>query len=252
MLWLIRRFLKAGIMEDGIFSNNEIGTQQGGNLSPLLANIYLHYVLDLWFEKQFKTINNNYMQLIRYCDDFIVLFASRKDAERFVTELPIRLQKFGLEISPTKTRMLKFSKQEFERCNKLGIKSETFNFLGFTHYFHKSRRGFTLIGHKTNKDNLKRKLSNMKEYLRKVRNIIPLKDWMPIIKLKLTGHYNYFGVSGNMRCLKQYYNQTVSLLFKWLNRRSQRKSMNWDKFMSYLQIFPLPQPRITVNLYTLW
>ena len=251
MLWLIRQFLKAGIMENGIYRNNELGTQQGGNLSPLLANIYLHYVLDLWFEKEFKSTSQNYMQQIRYSDDFIVLFASQKDAERFVIELKSRLSKFGLEVAPDKTRIIKFGKWEYERCNKLGIKSQTFNFLGFTHYFHKSRNGKTIAGHKTSKDNLRRKLLQMKEWIRNRRNLLPLKDWMPAIKSKLTGHYNYFGVSGNARCLQQYYRQTTSLIFKWLNRRSQRKSMNWSQFTNYLQMYPLPQPRIMVNFYTL-
>lgn len=250
MLWLIRRFLKAGIMDNGVYSNNDTGTQQGGNLSPLLANVYLHYVLDLWLEKRFKSTTTHYVEQIRYCDDFIVLFQSEKDAHRFLSELKIRLAKFNLEVAPDKTRVLQFSKQEFARNNKRGIKSNTFNFLGFTHYFHKSRKGFTIVGHKTSKENLKRKLLEMKEWIRSMRNLAALKDWMPTISAKLVGHYNYFGVSGNSRCLQQYYRRTLKLLFKWLNRRSQKKSMNWDQFNNYLQVYPLPQPRIKVNLYS--
>ncbi len=251
MLWLIRSFLKAGVMEDGVFYDSDRGASQGSCLSPLLANIYLHYVLDLWVEKCFKQSTINYVELIRYCDDFVVLFQSEKDAHRFLEDLKERFAKFNLEVSPTKTRVFKFSKQEFARNSKNGVKSNTFDFLGFTHYFHKSRKGFTIFGHKTSKGRLRDKLQKMKEYLRKVRNLLRLKDWIPIIKAKLTGHYNYYGVSGNYRCLRQFYNRTISLLFKWLNRRSQKKSMNWDQYMNYLQIFPLPQPRIVVTLYKL-
>ena len=252
MVWLVRRFLKAGIMENNAFSASDLGTPQGGNLSPLLANVYLHYVLDLWFEKKFKASTRNYVELIRYCDDFVVLFQSENDAKRFLAELSVRLAKFKLEIAPNKTRMLRFSQQGFVRNNRKGIKSESFNFLGFTHYFCKSRKGFPIVGHKTNKERLRDKLLKMKEYLRSARNLYSLREWMPIIRAKLTGHYNYFGVSGNYRCLRQFYNKTIVMVFKWLNRRSQKKSMNWMQFIHYLQIFPLPQPRIMVNLYKLW
>jgi RNA-directed DNA polymerase len=250
-LWVIRRILKAGVMEEGRKNESEQGTPQGGIVSPLLANIYLHYVLDLWFERKFKKGSQNFMQLIRYCDDFVVAFESRKDAEQFLTELHARLAKFGLEVAPEKTRLLEFGKRSWKRHQKAGTKGETFSFLGFTHYMTASRAGFCVPGHKTSKENLRRKLRDMKEWLKNVRSAARLSEWRPILNSKLVGHYNYFGVSGNMRCLQQFFRQTQQLLFKWLNRRSQKKSFNRTEFYDYLQRNPLPQPRIRHRLFVL-
>jgi group II intron reverse transcriptase/maturase len=248
-LWLIRRFLKAGVMENGAYTESNSGSPQGGVISPLLANIYLHYVLDLWFEKQYKKTSRNYMELIRYCDDFVVLFESQNDAKRFLDELRARLAKFGLEVAEDKTRILEFGRNAYTRSKRTGNKVSSFNFLGFTHYCKDSRNGKFIMGHKTGKDNLRRKLSDMKSYIKSVMNMLPLGMWIDTIKRKLSGHYNYFGISGNFHCLKQYYNQTVSIMFKLLNRRSQRRSFNFVGFMEYLQTNPLPQPKIKVNLY---
>jgi hypothetical protein len=238
-------------MDNGIYSDSIKGSPQGGVISPLLANIYLHYVLDLWFEKKYKTTSRSYMELIRYCDDFVVLFESQNDAKRFLEELRERLAKFGLEVAEDKTRMLEFGRNAYLRSKRSGTKVESFNFLGFTHYCKSSRLGKFIIGHKTSKDNLRRKLSEIKSYVKTVMHVLPLGMWIETIKRKLSGHYNYFGVSGNYRCLKQYYNQVISIMFKCLNRRSQRKSFNFANFMAYLERNPLPQPRIKVNLYTL-
>ena len=247
-LWLIKQFLKAGVMENGVYAHSDQGSPQGGIISPLLANIYLHYVLDLWFEKKYKTSSGNYMELIRYCDDFVVLFESQKDAKRFLEELRERLAKFGLEVAEDKTRLLEFGRNAYNRSQRTGIKADSFNFLGFTHYCKSSRNGKFIMGHKTSKDNLKRKLCELKNYVKAMRTV-PLGMWMPTLKRKLSGHYNYFGISGNYRCIYQYYKQVISITFKWLNRRSQRKSFNWLEFRNYLQGNPLPPPRIMVNLY---
>lgn len=251
-LWIIRRLLKAGIMEDGKLMNNEKGTPQGGVASPLLANIYLHYVLDLWFEKKFRSRTRNYMRLIRYCDDFVVLFAARKDAGRFLVELKERLAKFKLSIAEDKTRLIEFGKRAYERHQRNGTKASTFSFLGFTHYFGRSRKGKIVAGHKTAKENLRRKLRLAKDWLRKMRVKASLKDVMHLLKAKLLGHYNYFGISGNYRCIKQFYDRVLFLVFKWMNRRSERKSMDWPTFVNRLRFNPLPAPRITVNFYTPW
>lgn len=248
-LWLIRRFLKAGVMENGAYTESNSGSPQGGVISPLLANIYLHYVLDLWFEKQYKKTSRNYMELIRYCDDFVVLCESQNDAKRFLDELRTRLAKFGLEVADDKTRILEFGRNAYTRSKRTGNKVSSFNFLGFTHYCKDSRNSKFIMGHKTSKDNLRRKLSDIKCYIKSVMNMLPLGMWIDTIKRKLSGHYNYFGISGNFYCLKQYYNQTVSTMFKLLNRRSQRRSFNFVDFMEYLQTNPLPQPKIKVNLY---
>jgi group II intron reverse transcriptase/maturase len=251
LLWLVRRILKAGIIDNGQHYANDRGAMQGGNLSPLLANIYLHYVLDLWFEKKFKPQAKSYMQLIKYCDDFVVCCESEQDAKEFLKALEERFNQFGLELSIDKTKIVKFGKRVWQQCKNGGRKLLTFNFLGFKHYCATSRRGYFMMGHKTAKENLCRKLKETKEWIRKVRNLLPLKNWWPMLKAKLTGHYSYFGISGNHRCLRQFYYQVIKLVFKWINRRSQRKSMTWEMFQNYLQWNPLPTPRIYHSLYTL-
>jgi len=244
LLWLVRKFLKAGVIEDGKQLATEVGTPQGGVISPLLANIYLHYVLDLWFKKEIKSQAKGHMDLIRYCDDFVVCCESEKDAKNFLELLHLRLNKFGLQVSEEKTKVFKFGRQVWKQAQRSKEKVETFNFLGFTHYCGKSRRGYFIMGHKTSKENLCRKLKETKEWLKKIRNKLRLKEWWPVLKSKLTGHYNYFGVSGNYRCLQQFYSQIFSMVFKWINRRSQKKSMSFDQYQNYLQWNPLPIPRI--------
>lgn len=249
LLWLIRRFLKAGVVEDGKHLATEVGTTQGGVISPLLANIYLHYVLDLWFKKEIKSQAKGHMELIRYCDDFVVCCESEKDAKNFLEMLHTRLEKFGLQVSENKTKVLKFGRQVWKQAQRSKEKVETFTFLGFTHYCGKSRQGYFVIGHKTSKENLSRKLKETKEWLKKIRNKLRLKDWWPVLKSKLIGHYNYFGVSGNYRCLTKFYQSVFWMLFKWINRRSHKKSMNVEQYQNYLQWNPLPTPRICHAMY---
>lgn len=250
ILWLVRRFLKAGIMEEDKLIPSTVGTPQGGVVSPLLANIYLHYVLDLWFEKRIVPKSKGHIELIRYCDDFVVCCESEHDAEEFLESLKHRLSQFGLEVAEDKTKVLKFGRRIWQLAQKRKGKTESFSFLGFTHYCTKSRRGKFIMGHKTSKENLSRKLKDTKVWLKKVRNQRRLKDWWPILKAKLTGHYNYFGVSGNFRCLRQFYQSIIWMVFKWINRRSQKKSMTLAQFKKYLEYNPLPTPRICYALYT--
>ena len=234
LILLINRFLRAGYVEEGRYIDTTVEAPQGGVISPLLANIYLHYVLDLWFEKKVKPVSKGYVGLIRYCDDFVVCCESEKDAKEFLLKLQTRLGKFGLEISKDKTKVLRFGRQVWKQAQKHKRKVETFNFLGFTHYCGKSRLGYFVVGHKTSKENICRKLKETKEWIKKIRSKLKLKEWWPTLKSKLTRHYNYFGVSGNYRCLKQFYNQIVSMVFKWTNRRSQKKSMSFEIYCSYL------------------
>ena len=249
LLWLVRRFLKAGVVEDGKQLATDVGTPQGGVISPLLANIYLHYVLDLWFKKEIKSQAKGHMELIRYCDDFVVCCESEKDAKNFLELLHTRLEKFGLQVSENKTKVLKFGRQVWKQAQRSKEKVETFTFLGFTHYCGKSRQGYFVIGHKTSKENLSRKIKETKEWLKKIRNKLRLKDWWPVLKSKLIGHYNYFGVSGNYRCLTKFYQSVFWMLFKWINRRSHKKSMNVEQYQNYLQWNPLPTPRICHAMY---
>jgi RNA-directed DNA polymerase len=249
LLWLVRRFLKSGIIEEGQHQASNCGTPQGGNLSPLLSNIYLHYVLDLWFEKRFKPKSKGYVELIRYCDDFVVCCESKQDAEDFLKFLKQRFAKFSLELSEDKTQMIRFGRSAWKLSKRNNTKVSTFNFLGFTHYCATSRRGKFIMGHKTSKENLRRKLAETNEWLRKIRSMLILKDWWPTIKAKLIGHYNYFGISGNYRSIRKFYNQVKSIIFKWINRRSQKKSMSYDVYLNYLQFNPLPEPKICYSLY---
>jgi RNA-directed DNA polymerase len=249
LLWLVRRFLKSGIIEEGQYQASNQGTPQGGNLSPLLSNIYLHYVLDLWFEKKFKAKSKGYVELIRYCDDFVVCCESKQDAEDFLNLLKQRFAKFSLELSEDKTQMIRFGRNAWKLSKRNNAKASTFNFLGFTHYCATSRRGKFIMGHKTSKENLRSKLVGINAWLKKIRSMLLLKDWWPILKAKLTGHYNYFGISGNYRSIKKFYEHVKSIIFKWINRRSQKKSMSFDVYLNYLQFNPLPEPKICYSLY---
>ncbi len=191
-------------------------------------------MLDLWFEKKFKLRSKGYMELVRYADDHLICCEREKDARELLESLKQRLGKFGLEISEDKTRIVKFGKKEWQQGIREKRKTESFNFLGFTHYGTRSRKGRVMVGHKTSKENLSRKLKEIKEWVKKIRNKVHLKDWWSILKAKLTGHYNYFGVSGNYRWLNKFFWRVIKLAYKWINRRSQKKSMNSKQFIHYL------------------
>ncbi|NSX83908.1 group II intron reverse transcriptase/maturase, partial [Wolbachia endosymbiont of Atemnus politus] len=248
LLWLVKQCLKAGVMEAGHYKTTTQGAPQGGIVSPVLANVYLHYVLDLWFEKKVKPKSKWYMELVRYADDLVVCCESEEDAKEFLESLKQRLAKFGLEVSENKTRIVKFGKKECYQAKREKKKTESFNFLGFTHYSAKSRKGRLIMGHKTSKVSLARKLKEIKEWLKTIRNHTCLKDWWQILKAKLRGHYNYFGISGNYQWLSKFEQAVKKLTFKWINRRSQKKSMNWEQFEHYTQVNPLPKPKICFSL----
>jgi RNA-directed DNA polymerase len=250
-LLLVRKFLKAGIIENGDIHKSVQGTPQGGVTSPVLSNIYLHYVLDIWFERKFKSEAKGYAELIRYADDFVACCESKKDADEFLVQLEARLSKFKLGISKEKTSIIKFGRNAWKSHQNGGERVATFTFLGFTHFCTKSRRGKFIMGHKTSKQKLSRAQKEINLWLKKVRNMFLLKDWWKVLKAKLIGHYNYFGISGNMHCLRQFYKNVWWMVFKWINRRSQKKSMNLSKYSRYLDWNPLPQPRISYDMYTL-
>ncbi|WP_341808185.1 hypothetical protein [Wolbachia endosymbiont (group E) of Neria commutata] len=155
-----------------------------------------------------------------------------------------------MEISENKTRIVKFGKKEWQQAIREKRKTESFNFLGFTHYCGRSRNGRLMMKQKTSKISLARKIKEIKEWLKAIRNLICLKDWWQILKAKLRGHYNYFGISGNYRWLNKFNWAVMKLAFKWINRRSQKKSMSWEQFEHYTQVNPLPKPKINFSLYT--
>ena len=250
ILRLIGRFLRAGVMEDGKYYQVDRGTPQGGILSPLLANIYLHYCLDLWFEKKVKKKLKGYARFIRYADDFVVCFQKEEEAEEFGRVLRQRLSKFGLTASEEKSRIISFGRYPYYTAWEEGKRLETFDFLGFTHYGTQTRKRYFKLGRKTSRTRYRQKLKETNRWLKDVRNMIKREDWWKVLRLKLIGHYRYYGVSGNMRDLKAFYNQTVKLAYKWINRRSQKKSYNITQFYKMLEYKPLPKPKIYHRNYT--
>ena len=247
-LRIIDRFLKAGVMEDGRFSASEQGTPQGGLVSPALANIYLHYVLDVWFEKRFAKSCRGRAYLVRYADDFVACFHLEEDAKRFMVELNHRLAEFDLEAEPTKTRLLRFGDQARAQCKREGLRRpQTFNFLGFTHFIGRTRSGRFVVSRKTQGERIRKKLTALNVRLAALRTHGG-KAMVTYVRRHLQGHIQYFGVSGNSRSLRRYGCQAGRLLFKWLNRRSQRRSVAWDLFNQVVAPH-LPRPRIIHNLY---
>ena len=250
---LIRRFLKAGIMEEGRLSKTAEGTPQGGIVSPLLANIYLHYVLDLWFERRVKIHIKGFAQIVRFADDFVIGVQHKWEADRILKDLAERLKQFGLELSPEKTRIIEFGRFACENVKRTGSKRpETFDFLGFTHYCSKTKDGRYMVRLKTARKRVNRAFIEMNQWLKSVRNLVKLENIWKTLALKMQGHYNYYGVSGNFESIKGFYGKTLKLTFKWLNRRSQKKSWNMESFGKYLKTYPLPEPKLTYAIYNTW
>lgn len=246
LIRLIVRFLKSGIMEECKYWKTEKGTPQGGVISPILSNIYLHYVLDLWIEKKVKKECKGKVEMIRYADDFIICVENKEEAYRILEALGERLNKFGLTLSGEKTRIVRFGRTAAKE-----EKPNTFDFLGFTHFNDKTRKGSYKVGRKTSKKKFRMKMKGMNEWLREVRcRLSPGEIWK-VMKSKLIGHYRYYGVSGNYRMIANYQYNVIRKLFYWLNRRSQRRNIDWASFRKYLERYPLPKPKIYVNLYTL-
>jgi group II intron reverse transcriptase/maturase len=247
-LRIITRFLKAGVLEDGVFSASEEGTPQGGLVSPVLSNIYLHYVLDLWFEKRFKRSCGGEAHLVRYADDFIACFEDEADAKRFIEALKERLAAFDLEVEPTKTAVLRFGSKAEQECHRDGLRRpKTFNFLGLTHFVSHSRKGNFAVGRKTERKRFSQKLKRLNEALRRLR-LDGGKAMMTYVQQHLRGHIQYYGVSGNNRSVRRYYYAACRLLFKWLNRRSQCRSIIWERYGVIVRHW-MPRVRIVHNLY---
>ncbi len=250
VLRYVKRFLKAGILEEGIFVETEEGTPQGGVISPVLANIYLHYSLDLWLTRSFVRTSEGRVRLIRYADDFVVCFQCKSDATRFRSELDGRLGKFGLEVAPEKTKILEFGPFAASKAKARGEKPETFDFLGLTHFCSRTRNGRRFrMKRVTARKKFRAKLREFKEWLKKNRTL-PTPELMKTAASKLRGHIAYYGVTDNSRGINRFAYEVRQLLFKWLNRRGKRRYMSWEKFEKLLKKYPLPVPRIMVNLLT--
>ncbi len=249
ILRYIKRFLKAGIHEDGYHRASEKGVPQGGVISPLLSNIYLHYTLDLWFTRNYLNSCDGKARLIRYADDFVVCFQREAEAKRFRIELEERLNRFGLEVAPEKTQRIEFGPFAQSQAKARGEKAKTFDFLGFTHYCGRTRNGRRFrMKRKTISKRLSAKLKSYKEWLKKNRTL-PTPEILRTTARKLRGHYGYYGVTDNSKGINAYYYLVRGILYKWLNRRGKKGCYSWEKFAKLMARYPLPTPRILVNLF---
>jgi RNA-directed DNA polymerase len=240
---LIVRFLKAGVMQEGVLLPTQEGTPQGGIISPLLANIYLHYVLDVWFDQVIRKRCPKGAYLVRYADDFVCCFHSLQEAQQFYQDLVQRLKEFNLELAEEKSRVIPFGKDSLSKPER-----PTFDFLGFTHYVGQSKKGHFRIKRKTARSKFSASLRRCKGWLKANRNQ-EMKVVMAKLAIKLLGYYRYYGITDNTKSLVNFRIEVGKLLFKWMNRRSQRKSFDWEKFNLFLKCYSLPNPKIYVHIY---
>jgi RNA-directed DNA polymerase len=243
---LIGKWLKAGVMEDGNLSYPDDGSPQGGVISPILANVYLHYVLDEWFAQEVQPRLQGKAYLIRYADDFVILFTHEADARRVTEVLPKRFGKYGLTLHPEKTRLVPFhcpSPKSDGSEDETGRTTGTFDLLGFTHYWGKTRRGGWAVKRKTASNRLSRAVRSIAQWCRKSRHL-PIREQHIQLSRKVRGHYAYYGITGNAHALSQFLCAVHRAWRNWLNRRSRQRTMIWEKFNRLLACYPLPPPRI--------
>lgn len=243
LLRLIDKWLKAGVLEEGELTRPEAGSPQGGVISPLLANVYLHYVLDEWFEQQVKSCLKGRAFLVRYADDLVMGFACEADARRVLGVLPKRLGKYGLTIHPDKTRLVRFDRPDRVPSAGSGSASqpESFDFLGFTHFWSRSRKGSWVVKRKTADNRFRRAVRRIAEWCRFNRHLSMWEQYEALAR-KLRGHYQYYGVIGNKSSLQRFYYEVVCLWRKWLSRRKRRGQCSWARFLGLLRVFVLPWP----------
>jgi len=246
MMRLIGKCLRVGVLDGEELSTPEAGTAQGSVLSPLLGNIYLHYVLDLWFERDVKPRLRGRATLIRYCDDFIIGFEREDDAKRVFEVLGKRFEPYGLKLHPEKTRLVPFRPPPRGQSGSKG--TGTFDFLGFMFHWGLTRKGRWMMKCKTRRASLRRAIVSVYDWCRRYRHL-PVRDQHAALCRRLQGHFNYFGVNGNSRSLQLVAYKAKRSWFKWLCRRSHRKRLNWERFTDLLDQFPLPWPRITVQIW---
>ena len=244
LLRLVVRYLKAGVMDEGTYYRTDVGTPQGGVLSPILANIYLHYILDLWFERRIRKNLKGYAKLVRFADDYIVCFQNQLEAKEFGNELRKRYRKFGLKVNESKSRIIEFGRYAWKRAKSTGKKVAVFDFLVFTYYCGESGKGNFLLGRKTSGKRLRRKLAEINIWMKRVRSTVKLEEWWKVLRQKLIGHNRYYGISGNIHRLGKFNKRVSKLAFKWINRRSQKKSYTLKQYFQFVKYNPLPKPKI--------
>lgn len=242
----IGKWLNAGVMEEGKWSSSDTGTPQGGVISPLLSNVFLHYVLDEWFEQEIKPRMKGRCFFSRFADDFVIGFELESDARRVMDVLPKRFNRFGLTIHPTKTKLIEFGRPDRKQTSGKG--KGTFDFLGFTHYWARSKRGYWVIKRKTKAKKLRSAMTAMWKWCKYNRHK-PIREQGRKLRQKLNGHYQYFGITGNSKMLDVYLRHTERAWWYWLGHRHRSGHITWERFTEHhLVHFPLPRPRIVHNV----
>ena len=246
---LLKRFLKAGIMKDYHFEESESGVGQGSICSPILANIYMDYVLVWWFKEIVVPKQKGYAGIVVYADDFVCCFQYKEEAKQFYEWLKHRMEHFGLELEEEKSRLIEFGRFAEENCRKRGTKPETFNFLGFTHYCSKSKNGKFRVKRKTSRKKFARKCKEVHKLIGTMRPMTT-KDIIAKLNQILVGYYHYYGITDNSERIGAFRYNVMKSLFHWLNRRSQKKSYNWVEFLNMIDTaYPLAKARIYVSIY---
>ena len=244
MRYIIRMF-KAGILTEGELKITEEGVPQGSACSPILANIFAHYAIDEWILKMVKPSCKGTVELFRYADDAVICCEFEADAQRIRQALGKQLEKFKLQLNEEKTKLVAFDKRAAAR----GVKQETFDFLGFTFYWGKSRSGWVVPKLKTRAKTMRIKLKRVNEWIKQEKDKRPLKEIWKTFIAKLRGHVQYYGVSHNVMQVKQFLYEASKIVYKWLNRRSQRKSFTWEKFVLFMRAHPLPKAQIVHKMF---
>jgi group II intron reverse transcriptase/maturase len=245
---LIQRMFKSGFMEDGLVHASEEGVPQGSILSPLLSNVYLHYVLDLWFSRRFLKQCRGQAYYFRFADDFVACFQYQADASRFETQLPNRLEGFGLEVAAEKTRCIAFGRFARKQAQQRGQKPAEFIFLGFTHYCGKTLNGYFKLKRRTSRKKLGQSLRKFSEWSNKARRTMRKGEMLRSARCRVQGYLNYYAITDNSDRCNYYVHRVKRILFKWLNRKSQRKAYTWEGFSQALAYVGWPTVRIRKDL----